>query len=93
MVSFLQVSPQSRIYAPLLPHTCNMPVLLILPDFITRTIFDEECRSLSSSLCSFLHSHFISSLLGPFILPTPYSQTPSAYVRPSVWETKCYTPR
>jgi hypothetical protein len=28
----------------------------------------EECRSLSSSLCSFLHSNITSSLLDPNIL-------------------------
>ena len=37
---------------------------LILLDFITRTILSEEYRSLSSSLCSFLHSPVTSSLLG-----------------------------
>jgi hypothetical protein len=36
--------------------------------FITRTILGEEYRSLSSSLCSFLHSPVTSSLLGPNIL-------------------------
>ena len=34
--------------------TC--PAHLIRLDFITRTILDEEYRSLSSSLCNFLHS-------------------------------------
>ena len=34
----------------------------------TRTIFGEQYRSLSSSICSFLHSPFTSSLLGPNIL-------------------------
>ena len=41
---------------------------LILLDLITRTILGEEYRSLSSSLCSFLHSPAISSLLDPNIL-------------------------
>jgi hypothetical protein len=37
----------------------------------------EEYRSLSSSLCSFLHSTVTSSLKGPnILLNTPYSQTP-----------------
>jgi hypothetical protein len=34
--------------------TCS--AYLILFDFITRTILCQEYRSLSSSLCSFLHS-------------------------------------
>jgi hypothetical protein len=35
---------------------------------ITRIIFGDEYRSLSSSLCSLLHSPVTSSLLGPNIL-------------------------
>ena len=47
-------------------------------DFITRTIFGEQYRSLSSSLCSFLHSPVASSLLGPnILLNTLFSNTPS----------------
>jgi hypothetical protein len=38
-----------------LPHTCYMPVHLILLGLITR-IFRREHSSLISSLCSFLHS-------------------------------------
>ena len=44
------------------------PAHLILHDFITRTILGEQYRSLSFSLCSFLHSPVASSLLGPNIL-------------------------
>ena len=40
---------------------------LILLDFITRTIFGEQYRSLSSSLCSFLHCPVTPSLLAPNI--------------------------
>jgi hypothetical protein len=64
---------------------------LSLPDFITRTIFADEYRSLSSSLCSFFHVLITSSLLGSNILPAPYFQTPSAYVPPSMWATKFHT--
>ena len=46
--------------------TC--PAHLILLVFITRTILGEEYRSLSSSLCDFLHSPVTPSLLGPNIL-------------------------
>ena len=56
----LYTSAFSRIRA-----TC--PVHLILLDFITRKKLGEEYRSLSSSLCSFLHSLVASSLLGPTI--------------------------
>jgi len=45
--------------------TC--PTHPIILDFITRTTFGEQYRSLSS-LCSFLHYPVTSSLLGPNIL-------------------------
>jgi len=49
---------------------------LILLDLITQAILGEEYRSLSSSLCSFLHSRVTSSLLGPnILLNTLFSNT------------------
>ena len=53
---------------PLIPIHATCSAHLILLHFITRTIVGEEYRSLSSSLCSFLHSSVTSSLLGPNIL-------------------------
>jgi len=50
---------------PSIRATC--PAHLILLDFITRTTFGEEYRSLISSLCTFHHSPVTSSLLGPNI--------------------------
>ena len=58
--------PTRTLYTPL-PHSAIYPAHLILLDLITRTILGEEYRSLSSPLCSFLHS-VTSSLLGPNIL-------------------------
>jgi hypothetical protein len=56
--------------------TC--PAYLILFHFITRTILVEEYRSLSSSLCRFLHSPVTSSLLGlNILLSTVFSNTVS----------------
>ena len=54
--------------------TC--PAHLILLDFITCTILGEAYRSLSSSLCSLLHSPGTSSLLRPnILLNTMFSNT------------------
>ena len=58
--------------------TCH--AYLILLDFITRTILGEEYRSLSSSLCNFLHSPVTPSLLGPnILLNTLFSNTLSLF--------------
>ena len=49
--------PSQTLHMPLLsPIRATCPAHLNLLDFITRTKLREQCRSLSSSLCSFLHS-------------------------------------
>ena len=55
--------PAKTQYTPLSPIRATSPTRLILLDLITRTILGEEYRSLSSSLCSFLHSLVTSSFL------------------------------
>jgi len=69
VVSFLQVSPPKlciRLSSP--PYALHVPPISFFSDFITRTILGEQYRSLSSSLCSFLHSLVSSFLLDPNIL-------------------------
>jgi len=61
--------PHQTLYTP--PFTLNRatcPAHLIFLDLITRIIWGEQYRSLSSSLCSFLYSPDTSSLLSPNIL-------------------------
>ena len=59
----LRFPHHSPAYISPLPICAICPVHLILLDFIIRIILGEQYRSLSSSLCSFLHSPVISSLL------------------------------
>ena len=80
------------LYMPLLFHiriTCSAHLILL--DFITQTILGEESTSLSTTLCSFLHSPVTSSLLGPnILLNTLFSNTFSLRSSP-VWATKFHT--
>ena len=80
--------PKPCIHLSSHPIRATRPAYRILLDFITRTMLGKEYRSLSFSLCSFLHSPVTSFLLGPNILLSPYSQTPPACVPSSTWATK-----
>ena len=62
---------------PLLtPIRAACPAHLILLDFITPAILSEQYGSLSSPLCSFLHSPVTLPLLGPnILLSTLFSNT------------------
>jgi hypothetical protein len=83
--------PTITLYTPLhfsVYATCTDHLIIL--NFIIRIIFGEN-RSLSYSLCSFLHSHVTSALLAQLLSLVLYSQTSSAYVPPSVWATS-FTP-
>ena len=72
--SFPPVSPPRTYTPPLLsPIRATCPAHLTLLHFITRTIWGEQYRSLSFSLCSSLQSHVPLYLLGPNILNTLFS--------------------
>ena len=83
VVSFPQVFPPKPLYMSPPPICATCPAHLILLDFITRNILGDEYRSLSASLCSFLHSLVTSSLLGPnFVIgPTVDNSVSSVYQR------------
>ena len=66
----LRFPQQNPMYISTLPHTCYMPHAPHLSRFDHLNIQSEEHRSLSSSLCSFLHSPVTLSFLGPTILLT-----------------------
>ena len=56
------------VHTSILPIRATCLAHLILLDFITRTIYGEQQRSLSSTLCSFHHSPVTSSILVQNIL-------------------------
>ena len=57
------------------PTPAKFPAHHIL-DFVTRKLLGEQYRSLSSSVCSFLHSPVTSFLIGPnILLNTLFSNT------------------
>jgi hypothetical protein len=72
VVSFLEVSPSKPFTHPSCPHTCYMsrPSHASWFDHPNHIGWVQitKYRSLSHSLCSFLHSPVTSSLLGPNIL-------------------------
>jgi len=78
--------PTKTLYTPVFyPILVTCPVHLIILHFIAQTMLGAEYRSLSSSLCSLLHSPVTSSLLGPnILLNTLFSNTLSPHSSLSV---------
>ena len=73
---FFRLPHQNPIYPSPVPISATCPANLKLLDFLNRTMLIEEYRSLSSSLCGFLHSPITSPVLGPnILLSTLFSNT------------------
>jgi hypothetical protein len=68
VVSYPHISPPKPCIRLSSPPCMLMPSSSHLLDFITQRILGEECRSLSLSLCSFLHSPVTLSLINLNIL-------------------------
>jgi len=62
------VFPTKTMYTPVFSTMRAICPAHPILDFITQTVLGEQYRSLSYSLCSFLHSPVTSSLLDPNIL-------------------------
>ena len=67
--------PHQKPCIHLSPIHSTRPAYLILLNLTTRIILGEQYRSLSSLLCSFLHSSDTSTLLDPMSPSAPYFQT------------------
>ena len=61
VASFPRVS-QPKLYSSPLPIRATCPAYLIILDLITQKILSGEFKSLSSSVCTFLHSPATSSV-------------------------------
>jgi hypothetical protein len=84
--------PTKTVYAFLLSSiraTC--PFHLLIRGLITQIMFGEGYKSLSSSLCGFLHFPVTSSLLDPNILPSTLFSTPQPTFLPHC-ERPSFTP-
>ena len=88
----LKCTHQNPVCIYLVSHTCYMPRPPHSSWFHHPIIFGKEYRAQSSSICSVLHSrvmlfHFDTNSF----LSTLFSNTPSAYVPSSMWDTKFHT--
>jgi hypothetical protein len=82
---------QKPVRVHLLPIRATCSVHLILLYFMILIILNEEHRSRSSALRSFIHPLVTISFFGPNILLSTLFSKPSVYVLPLISEIKFYT--
>jgi hypothetical protein len=87
----LTFSHQDPVYTSTSPIRATCPSYLIFLDCITQTVFGEVYRSSSSSLHTLSPPPLPHLSWAQIFSSAPYSQTPSAYVPPSLWATKFHT--
>jgi hypothetical protein len=85
--------PIKTLYTPLLsPIHATWPAHLILLDLITKIIFGEQYRSLSSLYVVFSIPQLPRPSKAQMSFSAPCSQIPSAYTPPSTCERPSFTP-
>jgi hypothetical protein len=83
--------PTKTLYTPLLfPIRATCPAHLLF-SCITQTIVNAECRSLSSSLCSFLQSRYLVPLRPKYSPQHPILKHPQPTFFPQ-YERPSFTP-
>ena len=88
----LRFPHQNPVYASPLPPICAACTThLILLNLITRTILGEGNRSLSSSLCSFLHSRYLVPVSPKYSAQQPILKYPQSMFLPQC-EWPSFTP-
>jgi hypothetical protein len=89
---YLRFPHQNPVYNSPISHTCYICHPSHSSKLMPRIIFVEDYGPLSSSLWSFIHSHFTSSLLGRnILLSTLFSNTLSLLYSLKC-ERPCFTP-
>jgi hypothetical protein len=84
--SFLQVFRPKLFMYFIFPMLSTCPTYLILLEFVTPVIFNEEYKLRSVSLCNFFRTIITTSIISRNILFSTFSQRPSIFVGAFLWQ-------